>query len=107
MIYRAVFEDAFAELLRLIRFFNSRENSLSEPSAIDLLKLLDRALQFRSVSVASDEPLCIGTLMGMDLNVILQSKTQEDRMRKVWELIAAQNAGIPVQVLYLEEENWA
>jgi len=56
------------------------------------------------VSVASDEPLCIGTLMGMDLSTILQLKTREDRMRKVWELIAVQNVGIPAQVLYLEEE---
>jgi hypothetical protein len=104
MTYRAVFEDAFAEVLGLVRFFNSRENGLSEPSAIDLLKLLDRALQFRSVSVASDEPLCIGTLMGMDLSPILQLKTQEDRMRKVWDLMAVRNAGIPAQVLYLEEE---
>jgi hypothetical protein len=45
--------------------------------------LLDQAFQYRGVSVPSDEPLYIGTLMSLDLNAILEAETKEDRRQKV------------------------
>lgn len=101
MLYRALTHDVHKEMLGLMGFFNM------EAVGGDI-SLLDRALQFRSVSVASDEPLCIGTLLSLDLNAILQvEETQEVRMEKVWELFGAKNGGIPSQVLFLEEPRLA
>jgi hypothetical protein len=103
MSYRAVTRDVYLEMMGLIGFFNP---SIETPGG--MLSLLDRALQFRSVSVPSDEPLCIGTLLSLDLKAILQApKTLEARMQKVWELVAIKNGGIPSQVLFLEGERLA
>jgi hypothetical protein len=99
MAYRAVMRDVHAEMLGLMGFFNK----IDAPGG--LLALLDRALQFRSVSVPSDEPLCIGTLLSLDLKAILAvEKTQQARMKKVWELVAEKNEGLPAQILFFEEE---
>jgi len=43
------------------------------------------ALAFRSTSVASDEALCLGTLLGLDPAEIVNTPT-EDRMKKIWSL---------------------
>jgi len=59
---------------------------------------------FRSVSVANDEPLCIGTLMSLDLHEILRVEPKENRMQKVWELIAMKKGGIPSEIIFFEEE---
>ncbi|TVY56490.1 hypothetical protein LCER1_G003061 [Lachnellula cervina] len=64
----------------------------------------DYALNFRSVSVATDEPLCIGTLMSLDLHEILQIDPKEERMQKVWELIAAKKGGIPAETIFLNKK---
>jgi hypothetical protein len=44
------------------------------------------ALQFRSTSVLADEPLCLGSLFGLDVNKIAQANPQ-DRMEVFWSLI--------------------
>ncbi|KAF4631256.1 hypothetical protein G7Y89_g6870 [Cudoniella acicularis] len=99
MRYRAVGRDVYNEMLSIMGFFNP----ISAPGGI--LALLDKSLQFRSVSVPSDEPLCIGALLGLDLDAILAvPETQEARMQKVWELVAAKHSGIPAQILFFEEE---
>jgi hypothetical protein len=59
---------------------------------------------FRSVSVATDEPLCIGTLMSLDLHKILQVEPKENRMQKVWELVSMKKGGIPSEIIFFEEE---
>lgn len=93
--------DSMQEFRRIGSFFKSHEHIVSgeHPN----LMVLDQALQFRSVSVASDEPLCIGTLMSLDLPAILAVEPKEDRMQKVWELLAAKNGGIPALVIFFEE----
>jgi hypothetical protein len=63
---------------------------------------LDQALLYRSVSVPTDEALCIGTLMSLDIKKILDVGEKEDRMQKVWELIAASEEGISSAVIFIE-----
>jgi hypothetical protein len=53
----------------------------------DLLAL-QIGLLYRTVTVPSDEPLCIATLMSLNMNDIVAIDDEQKRMRKVWELIA-------------------
>ncbi|MCJ1365350.1 hypothetical protein MMC16_004471 [Acarospora aff. strigata] len=83
----------------------SRPESLPEkPSPIlevgrDLWEL-DEALHHRSTSVASDEALCIATIMDLDVEELLKvPATAAARMARVWEMIAAKYGGIPQQML--------
>ncbi|KUJ23592.1 uncharacterized protein LY89DRAFT_680318 [Mollisia scopiformis] len=70
----------------------------------DSLDNLDHSLQYRGVSVPSDEPLCIATLMSLKLEDIVELETQELRMAKVWDIIMTKNGGIPSQIIFFEEE---
>ena len=72
------------------------------PECTPNLALLDRALSYRNTTVASDEPLCIATLMDLDMDRILPLGGEE-RMAKVWDLIAEKNeGGLPSRMVFLE-----
>ncbi len=65
---------------------------------------LDEALHHRSTSVASDEALCIATVMDLDIDDLLKvPATAAARMARVWELIAAKYGGIPQQILAFKQ----
>jgi len=66
------------------------------------LASLDETLLYRSVSVPTDEALCIGTLMHLDVSAILKVEPKEDRMQKVWELIASSKEGISSAVIFFD-----
>jgi len=51
----------------------------------DFVWMLYRALRFRSTSVATDEPLCLSTLTGVDLKEIVKVE-KENRMKRFWQL---------------------
>jgi hypothetical protein len=109
---RAVCEDMQNELCRLITFINPKRTPLSGGESL-VLAHLDQALQNRGVSDPSDEPLCIATLLDLDLKAVLhvEPKTQEQRMRKIWELIDEKYVGIPPGVTFflgerLESKGW-
>jgi hypothetical protein len=92
--------DLIKEFLSLSSFFSPHaQKPPGDPLA---LHRLDNALQCRSVSVAEDEPLCIGTLLSLDFHAILHVKPKENRMQKVWELIAAKKGGIQSQIIFFE-----
>ena len=94
--------DSLQEFWRIDAFFKSNEHPIE--GDFPNIMILDQALQFRSVSVASDEPLCIGTLMSLDLAAILAVKPKEDRMQKVWDLLSVKKGGIPAPVIFFEEQ---
>lgn len=47
---------------------------------------LSNALRFRATSVATDEPLCLGALLGLDVGVIVRAAPSE-RMSKLWGML--------------------
>jgi hypothetical protein len=71
-----------------------------------IIKLVDlqRALNFRTVSVPSDEPLCIATLMDLDARYISATLDAEERMTRVWELISRAKEGLPSKMIFYLDE---
>ena len=100
--YQVFTLDATQEIFRLDAFFRSDQHDV--PGGWPNLIILDQALQFRSVSVATDEALCIGTLMSLDLAAVLAVRPKEDRMQKVWELLALKYGGISADLIFFEED---
>ncbi|KAG5928511.1 hypothetical protein E4U42_000494 [Claviceps africana] len=103
--YMRIWQDINHEYNQLLGFSpkTGPENTIvwAKPS----LSTLQRALHFRTVSVASDEPLCISTLMNLDTGYIASALTLEKRMVRVWEKLAQSHGGISTRVLfYLEEK---
>ena len=74
----------------------------STPKRTPNLALLDRALSYRNTTVPLDEPLCIATLMDLNMDRIL-SLCGEERMATVWDLLAEKNeGGLPSRMVFLE-----
>ena len=61
------------------------------------LTAISRALQFRSTSVETDEPLCLSTLLGFDTQKIMATPPKE-RMQRFWNSMS----GIPPDILFLK-----
>lgn len=74
---RGLAVDIFACIRSFTTFFH---HSPSDPGAD--IATLDRALQDRSVSVSSDEPLLIGTLLGLDVAEIL-NEHEDSRIHRM------------------------
>ena len=74
------------------------------------LATIDTAFKTRSVSVSSDEPLLIGTLLGLDVARILNG-SDETRTHRMWSLMPAAVDGIPKSIVFrlgprLKEEGY-
>ena len=78
--------------MRFLKNFFHRETGAD-------LALVDEALRYRSVSVSSDEPLLIGTLLGLDVAGILNGP-DETRISRMWSLMPAAVRGIPKSILF-------
>lgn len=70
-----------------------------DPTVGPGVSVLVDALQHRSVSVASDEPLLIGNLLNLDIDRILQSPV-EFRMQILWSQMCSVPRGIPQNILF-------
>jgi hypothetical protein len=68
------------------------------------LVTLQRALHYRTLTVTSDEPLCIATLMNLDIKYVGSPKDGETRMVRVWELLTKAHGGISAQVIFYLDE---
>ena len=77
---------------------SSIKNFLHHDTGADLA-MVDAAFQHRSVSVISDEPLLIGTLLGLDVAHILKG-SDETRIHRMWSLMPAAVRGIPKSILF-------
>ena len=62
------------------------------------LAIIDEALQFRSVSLPSDEPLLLGNLLDLDVRKILDG-AEDTRMHRMWSLMPSALGGIPKGIL--------
>ncbi|KAL6788129.1 hypothetical protein J3E68DRAFT_444819 [Trichoderma sp. SZMC 28012] len=99
--YMRIWQDIVGAYNELQGFFTGREGPTNNQSP---LITLQRALQFRTVSVASDEPLCISTLMNLDTKYIAAAPDAETRMARVWELIYKSQGGLPSRVIFYADE---
>ena len=74
------------------------------------LATVDAAFENRSISVSSDEPLLIGTLLNLDVASILNG-SDETRSHRMWSLMPAAVRGIPKNIVFrlgprLKEEGY-
>ncbi|KAL9584816.1 MAG: hypothetical protein Q9212_001883 [Teloschistes hypoglaucus] len=79
---------------RLRNFFHAAKG-LPAPN----LMSVDGALEFRSVSVATDEPILIAGLLNLDLELKPNDSVQS-RMQRLWSLISSLPDGIPTNILF-------
>ncbi|KAL8800500.1 MAG: hypothetical protein Q9182_005136 [Xanthomendoza sp. 2 TL-2023] len=91
---RAIVLDITVLYQGLRHFFHAEKGDKS----VDL-ESVDHALEFRSVSVLSDEPLLIGGLLELDISHILNGSMQT-RMHRLWSLINSTPRGIPKNILF-------
>lgn len=120
---KIIFSDIQYEIDRIEQFFQTKGYDGSGPN----LKTLDEAFLHRSISNASDEPICIGTLMRLSAKAILapgdhildalrknhnldedgqhllQLKLRDVRMKVVWKLLAEKFKSLPAQIIFFEE----
>ena len=120
---KIIFFDIRYEIDRIEQFFQTKGYDGSGPN----LKTLDEALLHRTISNASDEPICIGTLMRLSAEAILtpgddildalrenndldedsqhllQLKLRDERMKVVWKLLAEKFQSLPAQIIFFEE----
>jgi hypothetical protein len=120
---KIIFFDIRYEIDRIEQFFQTKGYDGSGPN----LKTLDEALLHRTISNASDEPICIGTLMRLSAKAILapgddildalrendnldedgqhllQLKLRDARMKVVWKLLAEKFKSLPAQIIFFEE----
>ncbi|KAL8798065.1 MAG: hypothetical protein Q9182_006989 [Xanthomendoza sp. 2 TL-2023] len=94
-IGRSTLLEDITMLYRGLRHFFHADGNVPVAS----LAILDDALGFRSVSVASDEAILIGGLLNLDLAYILGG-TEESRMQRVWSLVASSPTGVPRNILF-------
>jgi len=69
-----------------------------------LLWKAQAALYFRVVSFASDEPLCIATLLSLDQTAVHAHTCRQMRVQNIWEQLAAKCGGIPARIIFYVEE---
>ncbi|KAI9167788.1 hypothetical protein HJFPF1_03925 [Paramyrothecium foliicola] len=87
--------------VRRLRTFDSRHQQEGEfrweQATLDQLH---DTTNHRAVSVPSDEPLCLATLMDLDAGYVAKEQDPERRMARFWQLIAAKDGGITSQILF-------
>ncbi|KAK2594716.1 hypothetical protein QQS21_007566 [Conoideocrella luteorostrata] len=102
--YMRIWQDVTNEFNQLLGFSpkTGPENTIvwTRPQ----ITTLQRSLHFRTVSVPSDEPLCISTLMNLDTKYIAAGQDAEHRMIRVWEKLAESHGGISTRLLFYLDE---
>lgn len=101
-IFNDMYKDDWSSMFRTFQL--DKKPLPSRGVGLDLVSL-DRALQGRSCSVASDEAICISTMLGLSLEELLHptvSATAEARMAKVWDMVARKYGGLPQGIVGLD-----
>ncbi|CAK7212754.1 hypothetical protein SCUCBS95973_001570 [Sporothrix curviconia] len=92
--YMRLWKDIAIEQVHLRGWFQNIGGPLS-------LVSLQRTLHFRTVSNPADEPLCIATLLGLDQAKVVAVSDAQERMARVWEMVASKlGGGVPARILF-------
>ncbi|KAK3374325.1 hypothetical protein B0T24DRAFT_704698 [Lasiosphaeria ovina] len=116
LCYKPIAEDV-SLMIRCFKLLCSPSSTNPTPNAqgsrgqktrryLDQVHTIQTSLYFRSVSVASDEPLCIATLLSLDPKVMTEVKTcRQERMAAVWRLLAEECGGffLPWVIFYNDQ----
>ncbi|KAL8714670.1 MAG: hypothetical protein Q9220_001619 [cf. Caloplaca sp. 1 TL-2023] len=87
------------DILKRLGTFTSLLLQNSDYPGADLATITS-ALQYRSVSVSSDEPLLIGSLLGLDVAKILHTSAKSTRFHRLWHLMPSAVGGIPKDMIF-------
>lgn len=107
--YQALHVELWSELRPFEEFVPHIEPGMLEHisgpigTSDEVLRYLQDALNFRAVSVPGDEPLCIATILGLDIRRIIAQTGEnaaQKRMAIVWEQIPRLLGGIPPDVIF-------
>ncbi|CAK7206491.1 hypothetical protein SEUCBS139899_009287 [Sporothrix eucalyptigena] len=109
--YMRIWQDVAIEQVHLRGWFQSLGGESSAFAPLSLVSL-QRTLHFRTVSNPADEPLCIATLLGLDQAEVVAVSDAQERMIRVWDMVAAKlGGGVPARILFssdatLEVPGW-
>ncbi|KAI4143827.1 MAG: hypothetical protein LQ340_006860 [Diploschistes diacapsis] len=87
--------------------YGSSANSTGNTAVGDSLYHIDCGLQYRATSDPADEATCLGTLLDLPLEEILniqahkEYRVEQARMAKFWELLARKFGGLPQSLVML------
>lgn len=96
----------FVELTPMLFGFDDDEDE--EKASGNYLACLTTALKYRGLSVASDELVCLATLVGVPVRVGEwkfplvgdATETVEEGMGEVWRVIERKNKGVPGEIIF-------
>lgn len=88
----------------LIKPIKSAISGIEDMAQHPQLIMLQRLLHFRTVSVPSDEPLCISTIMGLEIEGLTSMTCGEQRMIEIWRALSAAFNGLPSTLVFFLEE---
>ena len=71
-----------------------------EPAKV--LHQLSQATYHRSISTAADEPMCLATLLSLDVRYVVEPDHAEDRMVRIWELASKKFRGMSAGLIFSE-----
>lgn len=92
MWYKVFYFDISKEYSQLRSFFYAAAQTPRIPVAD--IRVLDQSLHHRGVSVPSDEPLCISTLMSLPLGRVLAVEQEVSRFKFVSWKICLRTVGL-------------
>lgn len=64
-----------------------RSQALASPIDFQISHIAKPAMAIRSTSVADDEGLCLGNILGLDPEPLVKARTGEERMKLIWETV--------------------
>ena len=92
---RGVYNSVIGRFLTFTALFYDQSSENQGAQMYDII----RGLLYRSVTVPSDEPLIIATLLALDFNPIL-ALTPAQRMNVLWRIIGTSPSGIDKQIIF-------
>jgi hypothetical protein len=79
-------------------------STLDDTERHSRLRSLQQSIISRGVSVPSDEPLLITTLLDLDMSYVIAANGAEDRMKRVWKLIATALGGVTPRIIFWNDD---
>lgn len=96
-------------ILQRLHEFRGFKVAARQQDESETVRALSNALRYRATSVATDEPLCLGALLGLDVGAIVRTAPGE-RMAKLWGMLRSFPSSfliLPFPRLDVDSCSWA